>query len=127
MVLDGWINPVPDEVVSSGIDVPLLSLGRPNWDDSDYPSNYDKLDELMSHSSNKKYHLRISETLHLDYTDIPLMSPFIKHVMDVGDLSPSTSLALINELVHGFLERHLLEKESAILDQALKNKLIIGN
>jgi len=113
-------------VVSSGIDVPLLSLGRPNWDDSDYPSNYDKLDELMSHSSNKKYHLRISETLHLDYTDIPLMSPFIKHVMDVGDLSPSTSLALINELVHGFLERHLLEKESAILDQALKNKLLIG-
>ncbi len=127
VVLDGWINPVPDEVVSSGIDVPLLSLGRPNWDDSDYPSNYDKLDELMSHSSNKKYHLRISETLHLDYTDIPLMSPFIKHVMDVGDLSHSTSLALINELVHGFLERHLLEKESAILDQALKNKLIIGN
>ena len=127
VVLDGWINPIPDTVVSIGLGVPLLSMGRPNWDDSDYPSNYDKLDELMSHSSNKKYHFRISKTLHLDYTDIPLMSPFIKHVMDVGDLSPATSLPLVNELVHGFLERHLLEKESTILDRALKNKLVIGS
>jgi hypothetical protein len=79
----------------------------------------------MDNSSNKKYHLRIKETLHLDYTDIPLMSPLIKYVMQVGNLSPRTSLPLVNELSHGFLERHLLKRGGAVLDQALKNKLII--
>ena len=69
--------------------------------------------------------MRIKETLHLDYTDIPLMSPLIKYVMQVGNLSPSTSLPLVNELSHGFLEQHLLKRGSIVLDQVLKNNLII--
>ena len=125
LVLDSWINPVPDTVISRGLRVPFLFMGRPNWDDSDYPNNYEKLEELMVNSSNKKYHLRIKETLHLDYTDIPLMSPLIKYVMQVGNLSPRTSLPLVNELSHGFLEQCLLKRGSIVLDQALKNKLVI--
>jgi len=125
LVLDGWISPVPDSVVSAGLGVPLLFMGRPDWNSSDYPTNYERLDDLMAHSSNSKYQLRIRETLHLDYTDIPLMSPLIKYVMDVGSLNPGTSLSLINELSHGFLEWHLLQRDNGALDQALKNKLII--
>ena len=100
-------------------------MGRPSWDDSDYPGNYERLADLIAHSSNKKYDIRINQTLHLDYTDIPLMSPLVKHVMDVGDLNPSTTLSLINDLVLGFLEVHLLERDHNGFKKALHNNLLI--
>ena len=123
-ILDAWINPIPDTVIAGGIKVPLLFMGRPNWDDSDYPTNYDKLEDLIKNSKEETYHLKISETLHLDYTDIPLMSPVIKHVMDVGSLKPAISLPLINKLVHGFLEKHLMERGGKTLDRALGHALL---
>ena len=125
VVLDSWINPVPEKVISEGIDVPFLFMGRPNWDDSDYPSNYKELARLIASSSKETYYLRINHTLHLDYTDIPLMSPLVKYVMDVGDLKPSTTLSLINDLVLQFLEVHLLEKDYKRFNQALDNNLLI--
>ena len=85
---------------------------------------YDKLEDLIKNSKEETYHLKISETLHLDYTDIPLMSPIIKHVMDVGSLKPAISLPLINKLVHGFLEKHLMERGGKALDRALDHALL---
>ena len=125
VVLDGWISPIPDKIISDGINIPFLFMGRPSWDDSDYPGNYERLATLIARSSNEKYDLRIDQTLHLDYTDIPLMSPLVKHVMDVGELSPSTTLSLINDLVLGFLEVHLLERDYKRFKQTLDNNLLI--
>ena len=123
-VLDGWINPVPKATIEQGVQKPLLSIGRPNWEDSDYPDNYNILNQLFSNSSAPNYNIIIKNTLHLDYTDIPLYSPIIKHVMDVGDLPPSTSHKLINNLIFTFLESHLLNKPIGDYNKLLNNNLI---
>ena len=125
LVLDSWVSPVPEQIIDSGIHVPFLFMGRPTWDDSDYPGNYTRLDSLMLNSSEPKYQLVIQNTKHLDYTDIPLYSPLIKYFMDIGDLKPSRSIPLINKLVYGFLEKHLSNKGSKIYDQALNNDLVV--
>ena len=109
-ILDGWINPVPNSIIETGLRKPFLSVGRPDWKDSDYPDNYTYLSKLVTNSAKPNYNIAIDKTLHLDYTDIPLYSPIIKYVMDVGTLSPSVSHVLINNLVHDFLESHLLGK-----------------
>ena len=126
-VLDGWINPVPNSIVKTGLNKPALYVGRPTWQDSDYPDNYFILKRLLSNSKSINYNLTIKNTLHLDYTDIPLYSPIIKYVMDVGNLSPKISQPLINNLVHGFLETHLLNKNDKVLMQSIKNKLITNS
>ena len=124
-VLDGWINPVPKATIEEGVQKPLLSMGRPNWEDSDYPDNYNILNQLFSNSSAPSYNIIIKNTLHLDYTDIPLYSPIIKYVMDVGDLPPSTSHKLINNLIFTFLESHLLDKPIKNYNKLLNNNLIV--
>ena len=124
-VLDSWVSPVPESVINSGIHVPFLFMGRPTWEDSDYPGNYSVLDRLIAHSSEPKYQLVIQETEHLDYTDIPLYSPLIKYFMDVGDLSPDECLPIINKLVYGFLEKHLMSNDSIIYEQTLSSDLIV--
>ena len=124
-VLDSWLSPVPEPIISSGMHVPFLFMGRPSWEGSDYPGNYLKLDRVMAHSSVPKYRLVIKKTLHLDYTDIPLFSPIIGYVMSVGDLSPGVSLPLVNRLVYGFLDKHLTGRNEKIFDETLMNDLII--
>ena len=123
-VLDGWINPVPKATIERGLQKPILSMGRPSWEDSDYPDNYNLLNQLFSNSSAPSYNIIIKNTLHLDYTDIPLYSPIIKYVMDVGDLQPSTSQKLINNLIFTFLESHLLDKPMGDYNILLNNNLV---
>ena len=123
-VLDGWINPVPKATIERGLKKPILSMGRPSWKDSDYPDNYNLLNQLFSNSSAPTYNVIIKNTLHLDYTDIPLYSPIIKYVMDVGNLPPSTSHKLINNLIFTFLESHLLDKPIGDYSILLNNSLI---
>ena len=124
-VLDSWISPIPQETIEVGVHVPFLFMGRPTWQGSDYPGNYPRLDSLMVHSSDPKYRLIIKETKHLDFSDIPLFSPIIGYVLDVGSLSASVSIPLLNELVYGFLEKHLTEQPSSHFDEMIQNELII--
>ena len=124
--LDGWINPLSNSSIEKGLNVPLLYMGRPNWDDSDYPSNYYYLNNLIENSKKSKS-IIIKETLHLDYTDIPIYSPIIKYVMDVGNLSPNISISLVNELVKEFLDHHLLKKSKNNYNILLEHPLVINN
>ena len=122
--MDGWINPVPKATIERGLQKPILFMGRASWEDSDYPDNYNLLNQLFSNSSALNYNIIIKNTLHLDYTDIPLYSPIIKYVMDVGDLPPSTSHKLINNLIFTFLESHLLDKPIEDYNILLNNNLV---
>ena len=123
-VLDGWINPIPKTTIEQGLQKPILSMGRPSWKESDYPDNYKLLNQLFSNSSSPSYNIIIKNTLHLDYTDIPLYSPIIKYVMDVGDLQPATSQKLVNNLIFTFLESHLLDKPMGDYNILLNNNLV---
>ena len=123
-VLDSWISPIPQETIDNGVHIPFLFMGRPTWTGSDYPGNYPRLDSLMVHSSSPKYRLIINGTKHLDYSDIPLFSPIIGYVLDVGSNPAILTVSLINRLVHGFLLKHLLIKSNDIFDNAIENDLI---
>ena len=123
-VLDSWISPIPQEAIDNGVHIPFLFMGRPTWDGSDYPGNYPRLDSLMAHSSNPKYRLIIRGTKHLDYSDIPLFSPIIGYVLDVGSNPADLTVSLINGLVHGFLVKHLLKESNDIFDKVIDNDLV---
>jgi len=123
-VLDSWISPIPQETIDDGVHVPLLFMGRPTWIGSDYPGNYPRLDSLMAHSSNPKYRLIIRGTKHLDYSDIPLFSPIIGYVLDVGSNPADLTVSLINGLVHGFLVKHLLAESDHNFDDSINNELV---
>ena len=124
LVLDSWVSPLPESVIDTGIHVPFLFMGRPSWENSDYPGNYSILDSLIAHSSEPKYQLVIQDTEHLDYTDIPLFSPIVKYVLEVGSLSPSISLPMINKIVFSFLDKELNKASGSDLKQFLSNNLI---
>ena len=45
--------------------------------------------------------------------------------MSVGDLSSDVSLHLVNRLVYGFLDKHLVDRNKKTFDEILMNDLIV--
>jgi len=123
--LDGWISPIPNNIIKKGLNTPFLFIGRPSWEGSDYPKNYTRLQTLLNNSSEPKHGLILKKTKHLDYTDIPLFSPIIKYVIDVGDLPASYSIPLLNNIVYEFLEKELLKSKNSNFNTIISNDLII--
>lgn len=125
--LDGWLSPVPKEVIDNGLNIPFLFLGRPSWSESDYPKNYETLNIFIKNSQNTKFNLIINKTKHLDYSDIPLFSPIIKYIIDVGDLPSNKSTTLLNNIVYEFLEKFLINSSKNNFDKIISTKLIEPN
>ena len=122
--LDGWISPVPKEVILNGIKIPFLFIGRPSWKKSDYPENYNLLQSLMFNSKEPKYSLIVQKTEHLDFTDIPLFSPIIRYVVEVGTLSSSYSVSLLNNIIFEFLEKELRKSKTSNFNNLISKKII---
>lgn len=123
LALDGWFSPLPDEVISSGVQIPILCLGRPSWKDSDYPLNYDKLKTLIENSKSDKFNIFMKNTLHLDFTDIPVFSPLIRYVMDVGSNPHHVSINSVNDVSFLFLEKTINLQLSESLEKYLDDKI----
>ena len=129
LVLDSWMNPLPQKIIENGIQQPLIYIGRPKWTDSDYPTNTDLVAKIMDNTKGANYYLTINGTLHLNYCDAPLFSPLAKYFLDIGKMNGIKSVNLINNISLQFFDQHLKSEpqQSRILNQLEKQEEIVFN
>jgi len=103
IALDGWMIPVPLDVIDRGSDKPFYYIGRESWPD---PLNYQQLNKFLKRSSNQST-LFLTGTEHFDFSDTPLFSPYLQ-TFGLSGVIPAKELAkkLENEIV-GFFDIHL--------------------
>tara|TARA_B100000767_G_C19723969_1_gene518595 strand:+ start:180 stop:1310 length:1131 start_codon:yes stop_codon:yes gene_type:complete len=108
IALDGWMVPVPPETIDTGLDVPFLYMGQPEWNDT--PLNYEKLDLLISNSNGFTKKLLIRETKHMDYSDAPQFSNFAKRIGYAGKISSTELKEILNKETLQFFNSHVREQ-----------------
>ena len=90
--------------------VPVLEFN--NWDTYNdrkeylaqggrYPN-----DEVISHAA-VGFSITIRDTLHMDYTDLPLLSPTLGHMLGSGERSTEETMTIVNSLVLSFFNCYL--------------------
>jgi predicted dienelactone hydrolase len=114
-VIDGWMNPLPDDLIREGIDLPYLYMGRPSWTDSDYPSSPSLSEDLHQNNTGPSHHIIIRETRHLNFCDAPLFTPIGKYLVEIGDINRKRSVELVNQLSLEFFDKYLRQKPSSLL------------
>ena len=119
LALDSWMNPVPRDVIEKGLMQPFLHIGRPHWDDSDYPSNYFLLDALIQNNRWPSHRITIKNTLHMDYCDAPLFSPLVQIILDVGKMNRHRSVYLVNQISLEFFDQYLQNTPSLMLNKKI--------
>jgi len=103
IALDGWMIPVPLDIIDKGSDKPFYYIGRESWPD---PLNYQQLNKFLERSSSQST-MFLSGTEHFDYSDAPLFSPYLQ-IFGLAGVIPAEELAkkLEDEIV-GFFDNHL--------------------
>jgi len=98
LALDGWMLPVPTEVVRAGTQKPFYYLGQAAWED---PLNYKKLDRYLAGSPQGQKQL-VEGTKHFDYSDAPQFTDLAKRFGLSGSMSRLELREMINETVLSF-------------------------
>lgn len=114
MVLDGWYIPLSRSAIKEGLETPFFHLGQKIWRDR---RNYVLLDQLILHSRGPVFKLLIPNTMHPDYTDMPLFSPFSRLIGYTAVRNPLWLNALIRGSSLDFFNAYLkgADKEIFIL------------
>jgi hypothetical protein len=102
--LDGWNVPIPQNVIDDGLKVPLLYIGRPEWDTT---LNYEKLDTLIARSSQNADKLILDGTKHFDYSDTPYFSTMAKKFGISGRLPAEELLSILNGQIITFFDKYV--------------------
>jgi len=114
MVLDGWYEPLPDSIIQSGLRKPVMHFGQLRWSQ---PLNYLRMDSLFAKNTGPSYKVLIPKTLHTDFTDMPLFSPFSYFIGYTGSPHPEHTLMLTRQNTRIFFDTWLKDQPVAKLEQ----------
>ena len=106
--LDGWIVPVPEEIVNQGLKKPFLYLGQEAWKDT---LNYIKLDRLAQNTNSSKRILILEGTKHYDFMDVPQIAPIASQLGITGSMNSIELKDLINKEIVNFFDKFVKEED----------------
>jgi len=127
LVLDSWMNPIPDTILKSGIQQPFLYLGRPHWGDSDYPSSPKIVKSFVALNPKNNYHFILKDSRHLDFCDAPLFSPLSRWVLETGTVPAKKAVDITNKVSLSFFDHFLKNKSNGFPSVLLKDPFLIKN
>jgi len=104
VALDGWIEPIPNNIIDSGLDKPFLYIGQEAWDDT---LNYYKLNKLINNSNINGAAVFLKGTEHFDYTDTPYFNNITKKIGVSGEMPTNIIVDTLNYYLNTFFNKHL--------------------
>ena len=105
--LDGWFVPIVDEIINNGLKIPFCYVGQESWDNT--PLNYPKLNTFYKNCTDDTYVLKIKDTHHFDYADMPYFSNLGRIIASGKNVDKDFTIRL-SHLIVGFFNEYLKEQ-----------------
>ena len=74
--------------------------------------------DLLIRQADESYRVTVRDTLHMDYTDLPLLSPLLGNMLGSGERDNTETMTIVNGLVRDFFN-HTLKGEGAFSAQEI--------
>lgn len=112
LVMDAWLQPVADEVITAGVEQPFLFMNSEAWSGGE---NSQRLAQLIGNSTGPAYGLQIRGSGHFDFSDLPLFSPLATALGLKGPIDGRRVIAIINHYSVDFFDQQLKGNPSQLL------------
>jgi pimeloyl-ACP methyl ester carboxylesterase len=114
--MDPWMRPVSAEVIAGGVPQPSFFMFSEEW--AEDVGNRNKNNELFGafspNNSDSRGVIEILGTSHLDFSDLPLLSPIAPLLKLKGPLSGERVVEIVNSYLLDFFGLTLMDRPSAL-------------
>ncbi len=100
--LDAWVEPIKEQKISKGLNVPFLFLRSKEWE---VGPNNKNLEILVNNSLINPLVYQIDATSHYDFAMIYMMSPFVKAFGFSGDIDSYDLNYVLEESILSFFDK----------------------
>lgn len=104
VALDGWLNPIHEEIAAQPITKPFLFLKAENWSSPENTAAIQLADENRQSSGSV---IVLPGTRHYNFTDIPLLTPLTPQMGLTGLANGRETLDVINDYTLSFFDTYL--------------------
>ena len=127
--LDAWVEPVSEDVVTSGLAQPFLFLRADRWDSSATGDNFDIADALFAGLLDTGYMATIAGAAHFDFSDIPLLSPLTAQLGISSDMDGAYVVEMMTSMTTAFFRQELLGEGDNLVHGAMvyPEMSLVGN
>ena len=105
LALDGWMLPVQDKIINSGINIPFMYIGQSFWPNDTL--NYNILNKFTNNNNDFNETILLEDTKHYDFSDTPHLSKISKKIGLSGSMNTQSLLDTVNYKVRTFFNSHL--------------------
>jgi hypothetical protein len=113
--MDAWVEPVPDRIMATESQVPMLFMRSDEWQDT---PNDGRLRGLSERAASVTYWIGIDGAEENDFTFVPLLSPVAGRFGLKGPIPPDRIVPIIDRYLTGFFETVLLGTGSAAVESS---------
>lgn len=119
--LDPWVAPIPPELLTAGLDQPILSIRSEDWQGND---NDPALHRLHDRSAASEGLAVVPGALHGDFTLLPFLTPLTRVLGLSGDVDVTRLHRAVDQVALDFFGRHLAsptrQGDQVVLPQPLR-------
>jgi hypothetical protein len=112
--MDAWVEPVPDRVIATPSQIPMLFMRSDEWRGT---PNDGRLRGLAERSESTTYWVGIEGASHNDLVLTPLLSPVAGRLGLKGPISAARIIPIIDRFLIGFFDHTLLGSGPAAIEQ----------
>ncbi len=118
--MDPWMRPISAEVIAGGVSQPSFFMFSEEWaeDVGNRNKNNELFGELYPNNSDSRGVIEIVGTKHLDFSDLPLLSPIAPLLGLKGPLNGDRVIEIVNSYLVDFFGMTLMDRPSALFTGA---------
>ena len=117
--LDGWFEPIIDNIITNGLKIPFCYIGQESWGEKS--KNYERVYDFFENCQSDTYFIKIKETKHFDYADLPYISRVGRFFKLSGKNADKDFTLEINKVILGFFNEYLKNDFSNWAEDLTKN------
>ena len=119
LAMDAWLQPYSQEMPESGLNVPFLFMESETWQENN--ENEKLFNTLFENSQSDIYLLKIANTKHFDFADIPLLTPLSPYLNFKGSIKSDYIIKINRTFALSFFDTYLKGKGDLSLGTLSKN------